>query len=339
MPNSIEQDVDLQALNTLAVPARAAHYAKLTDGQALPAILAEAAAAGWPVRVLGAGSNVVLANTHAGLTLHQCCQGIEQTGDSGDSVHLRVAAGENWHELVTWTIAHDVYGLENLALIPGTVGAAPVQNIGAYGVELAPFVAAVHCIDLASGESHILSPEQCQFGYRDSLFKHSAGAQLFIEAVEFRLSREARAVTHYPSLTRYLAQQDIVAPSPADIFDAVIAIRQARLPDPASIPNAGSFFKNPSLGEAELQTFLTQHAEVPHFPDGQGGYRLAAAWLIEQCGFKQRDAAVRVHPEHALVIINPQRQAASSIQALAAEIVAAVQARFGLVLEQEPRCV
>ncbi|MEP5765567.1 MAG: UDP-N-acetylmuramate dehydrogenase [Halieaceae bacterium] len=338
MANSIELAVDLQGFNTLAVPATAAHYVALTDSAALPEIIAEAGSRTWAIRVLGEGSNLVLGEHHPGLTIHQRCRGIEQIGESAGAVTLRVSAGENWHEFVNWCLDQGFYGLENLALIPGTVGAAPVQNIGAYGVEVAPFIDAVHCRDLRSAEAVSLTAVQCQFDYRDSLFKRVGREQQLIEAVDFILPRRAAPVTHYPSLAGLLQERQIDSPTPQQVFDAVVEIRQARLPDPAVVPNAGSFFKNPTLSEEELQAFLASFPEAPHFPDGKGRYRLAAAWMIEACGFKRLDSAVRVHPEHALVIINPERRPATAILELAQEIVTAVRTRFAIELEQEPRC-
>jgi UDP-N-acetylmuramate dehydrogenase len=333
----IQRDVPLQSLNTLATPAVAEYLAELKKAADLPLILEQARQSDWQVRVLGEGSNVVLADRVPGLLIRQACRGKSVVVEDDDSVSLAVAAGENWHEFVAWCLQQGYYGLENLALIPGTVGAAPVQNIGAYGVEVDRFVASVQCRDLRTGEQSILRARDCEFGYRDSVFKHRLRDRVIIEVVRFRLPKIPSPNYDYPVLSQWLLEHECHNPSPQQLFDTVTAIRRSRLPDPAETPNAGSFFKNPIVDATRLQTLLADYPELPHYGDGPN-YKLAAAWLIEQCGFKQRvDCPVRVHPQHALVIINPQRRSASEIEAFAAEIVGAVEQRFELHLEQEPR--
>jgi UDP-N-acetylmuramate dehydrogenase len=254
-----------------------------------------------------------------------------------DRVRLEIAAGENWHGFVSWCLDQGYFGLENLALIPGTVGAAPIQNIGAYGVEVSRFIETVQCRQLPSGKRLVLTAEECEFDYRYSIFKRQWRDRALIESVTFCLPRSPDPVIHYPTLRRWLADRDCAEPSPREVFAAVVAIRTARLPDPAKVPNAGSFFKNPRVSDIALETLQASHPDVPHFVDERGGYKLPAAWLIEQCGFKERDGAVRVDADHALVIINPERRPASAIAALARQIETAVAERFGIRLEQEPR--
>ena len=333
----IQRDVPLQSLNTLATPAVAEYLVELEKAADLPLLLEQARQSDWQVRVLGEGSNVVLADRIPGLLIRQACRGKSLVEEDSGSVSLAVAAGENWHEFVDWCLQQGYYGLENLALIPGTVGAAPIQNIGAYGVAVGRFIASVQCRDLHTGEQSILLSRDCEFGYRDSVFKHRLRDRLIIEVVRFRLPTIPAPECDYPVLKRWLQEHASQNPSPRQLFEAVTAIRSSRLPDPAETPNAGSFFKNPIVDADRLQSLLADYPDLPHYADGLD-YKLAAAWLIEQCGFKQRlDGPVRVHPQHALVIINPQRRSANDIERFAGDIVEAVAQRFGLRLEQEPR--
>lgn len=337
MTLAVQERVELQALNTLAVPAVAEYFAELTEPAQLDEVLAEARDRQWRVTVLGEGSNVVLAETLSGLTLVQRCRGISVLEQEADAVCLQVAAGENWHGFVSWCLDRDYFGLENLALIPGTVGAAPIQNIGAYGVEVGRFVERVHCRELPSGTPLVLTREECEFDYRNSIFKRKWQDRALIESVTFRLPLTPSPVTGYPTLARWLEEHGDGDPTPRQVFDGVVTIRRSRLPDPGDIPNVGSFFKNPRISGRALGQLQADWPELPHYADERGGHKLPAAWLIEQCGFKQRDAAVRVHAEHALVIVNPERRPAPEILELAEAIADAVHQRFGILLEQEPR--
>lgn len=335
----ISHNVRLDTLNTLAVPATVERYARLEQPSQLDALLAEAGEG--PVRVLGSGSNLVLGTELDGLLIRQCHRGIEVLREDETVVHLRVAGGGNWHEFVAWCLQRGYFGLENLALIPGTVGAAPIQNIGAYGVEVKQFVTRVHCRHLDTGGSEQLDREACAFAYRDSIFKHALRDRVLVEAVDFALPRRPQPVHEYPVLARALAERGLLRPSPVEIFDTVVALRRQRLPDPVVLPNAGSFFKNPLVDAKHLRELQQhhQHQQIVAFADkdNPGWHKLAAAWLIEQCGFRQRADDVRVHPDHALVIINPARLSGERIRRFAGEIVSAVEQRFGLRLEQEPR--
>ncbi len=328
--------VDLLPLNTLRVPAMAEHFAEVTMASQLPGLLAHARANHWPLTVLGEGSNVVLGDFLPGLVLAIRSKGITVLDDGDTHVRIQVAAGENWHMFVRWCLQRGYFGLENLALIPGSVGAAPIQNIGAYGVEVGRFVESVQCRLLPSGEQRELNREDCAFGYRDSVFKRELSDVALIVSVIFVLPKIPRPVTTYPSLANYLEAHEIAGPTAQQVFDAVVDIRSNRLPDPEALPNVGSFFKNPVLGEEQFQGLLERFPAMPHYED-PAGHKLPAAWLIEQCGFKQRGGAVRVHAEHALVIINPEQRPAREISALAREITDEVRARFGILLEPEPR--
>lgn len=328
--------VALQDFNTLRVPAMADHFVELTIPSQVKPLLAHARSNRWPITVLGEGSNVVLGDRIPGLVILQRTKGITVLEEDEDRARVQVAAGENWHAFVRWCLERGLFGLENLALIPGTVGAAPIQNVGAYGVEVGGFIEQVRGRVLPTGEVVELDRDACEFGYRDSVFKGELANDILIESVIFDLPKTPAPVCDYPSLADYLDRHGVTAPTPQEVFDAVVEIRSNRLPDPAQVPNAGSFFKNPVLDDAGLDALLEANPDAPHYGDAIG-HKVPAAWLIEQCGFKQRDGAVCVHADHALVIINPQERPAREIAALAREIVAEVQGRFGILLEQEPR--
>ncbi len=328
--------VDLLALNTLRVPAMAEHFAEVKMASQLEGLLAHARANRWPITVLGEGSNVVLGDLLPGLVLAMRCKGISVLEEDVSQARIQVAAGENWHMFVRWCLERGYYGLENLALIPGSVGAAPIQNIGAYGVEVGHFIETVQCRLLPQGEHHSLSRDDCAFGYRDSVFKQGLRDAALIESVTFLLPKTESPVTHYPSLASYLDLHEISKPSAQQVFEAVVDIRSSRLPDPQTLPNVGSFFKNPVLDDEQFEALAERYPDMPHYDD-PAGHKLPAAWLIEQCGFKQLNGPVRVHAEHALVIINPEQRPAREITALAREITDTVASRFGILLETEPR--
>ncbi len=324
--------------NTLALPAAAEALAVVTGEGELLAALEWAGQRRLPVVPLGGGSNVVFAGDLPGLALCVANRGIEVLEQSREQVLLRVAAGENWHALVEWCLRRGYHGLENLALIPGTAGAAPIQNIGAYGVELSRFLVRVHAVEIGSGRRRTLSLEECEPGYRDSVFKRRLRDQLVIDALELRLSRAPIVAVDYAALADCLTRRGIDEPRPRDVFDAVVAIRRGRLPDPATEPNAGSFFKNPVLSSQDALDLSAQWPGLPVYPQGEGQAKLPAAWLIEQCGWKgYRQGGVGVHPEHALVIVHYGGADGAAVLALARRIADSVAGRFGVVLEIEPR--
>jgi UDP-N-acetylmuramate dehydrogenase len=328
----------LQSCNTLALEARADAMARVADKEQLLAALAWATEHGLPVIPLGEGSNIVFAGDQRALVLRVETRGIEVLDDSADHTLLRVAAGENWHCLVRQTLRQGCYGLENLALIPGTVGAAPIQNIGAYGVELASFVVTVHCLNIADGSSLSLSAAECRFGYRDSVFKRDLRDRLVITEVDLRLSRRSSPRLDYPALAQAVERQQLAEVTPEDVYRAVVSIRRSKLPDPVREPNAGSFFKNPTIEEGLARELSKQFPGMPVYPQPGGRAKLAAGWLIEQCGWKgYRQDRLGVHPEHALVIVNYGNNSGTRLLALADEIAHSVQARFGIALETEPR--
>jgi UDP-N-acetylmuramate dehydrogenase len=333
----IERDVSLKPFNTLALQAKASALVAVRNDDELAQALIWARAQDMPVVPLGQGSNVVLAGDIEALVVIQQERGISIVDEDDSSVQLRVCAGENWHQLVCWALAQGYHGLENLALIPGTVGAAPIQNIGAYGVELDRFIVAVHAVTIADGEPVTLERAACEFAYRDSIFKHQLKDTLVITAVDFRLSKQPVADTSYPALANYLSEHALEQ-TPQAIFDAVVAIRSSRLPDPATTPNAGSFFKNPIIAYERSAYLGTRFPGIPRYPQADGRAKLAAAWMIDHCGWKgvSREG-VGVHPAHALVLVNQGSDSGAVLLALAGDIQKSVAETFGYVLEIEPR--
>ncbi len=328
---------DLRALNTLHLPARAARLQPVEDAADLPALTAAVADRGEPLLVLGGGSNIVFAGDFAGTVLHMRTRGIELLAQEGDTVQVAVAAGEPWHDWVDSALERGWYGLENLALIPGTVGAAPVQNIGAYGIELVDRLQAVEAWDLEARQWLRLSAAECEMGYRDSVFKRRLAGRAVITRVIFRLSTVPDLRAQYADLQRELAARGITAPTPRDVFDAVCAIRRAKLPDPAQIGNAGSFFRNPVLDAADAARLLAAHPDAPHYPAAGGAVKFAAAWFIDRGGWKGvRRGDAGVHERQALVLVNHGQATAAELLALARDIQADVRARYGVAIEPEP---
>lgn len=328
----------LQSFNTLALQAQATALLQVERDEQLPEAFSWASEQGLPVIPLGEGSNIVLAGDLHALLLRLDTRGIRIMRETTDAVVLRVAAGESWHALVRWSLARGYYGLENLALIPGTVGAAPIQNIGAYGVELAPFIEAVHGLTSADGKPFTLSAAECEFGYRDSIFKRQLRDQRIITAVDLALSRVPRIQAEYPALRQQLAESPAASSTPQDVYEAVVSIRSSKLPDPARVPNAGSFFKNPVIGAERAAELAVQFPKLPRYAQPGDRVKLAAAWMIEFCGWKgYQSGGLGVHPEHALVMVNYGCDSGAQLLEMAAMIAKSVRDTFGVALEIEPR--
>ncbi|WP_338771879.1 UDP-N-acetylmuramate dehydrogenase [Massilia sp. METH4] len=334
---TLQHDFSLRDLNTFGIDARARHYVRITSAGQLATILGDPALAALPRLVLGGGSNLLLTGDFDGLVLHMANTGREILGETAEHVLVRAAAGENWHGFVEWTLAQGLGGLENLALIPGTVGAAPIQNIGAYGLETKDVFHSLTAFDPATGATIVLDGAACRFAYRDSIFKHPEGRHLVINDVTFALPRAWRPSLRYAELANALAEGGIAAPSARQVADAVIAIRRRKLPDPAEIGNAGSFFKNPVVGAAQCAALLERFPALVHHRQDDGTEKLAAGWLIDQCGWKgKRLGAAGVYPKQALVLVNHGGATGADVQRLARAIQADVQARYGVLLEPEP---
>lgn len=338
MPASFRllQPADLRPRNTFGVAASARRLVEVDDIAALPQALQ--GLGGTRPLVMGGGSNLLFAgDADDVLAIADTRRSV--VSDDGERVVVRAAAGADWHGFVLWTLAQDLGGLENLALIPGTVGAAPIQNIGAYGVEVGERVVAVEAFDQDTGRVVRLDAAACGFAYRDSVFKR-APERWIVTAVEFELQRFALPVLDYAGLRDTLAARGITAPRPLDIAEAVIDIRRSKLPDPAVIGNAGSFFKNPIVPAAQAAALVAAHAGIPVFAVDAGLRKLSAAWLIDRCGWKgHRDGDAGVAAGHALVLVNHGDARGDELLGLARRIAASVQMRFGVGLEPEPRIV
>ena len=335
-PAADVRGAELTGFNTFGLRARAARLVYVSDADHARALVNEADWARTPRLVLGGGSNVVLTGDFAGTVLKVDLPGRRLLRTEADAWIVEAGAGENWHDFVRWTLAQGWPGLENLSLIPGTVGAAPIQNIGAYGLEIVDRFDSLDAIDLDTGACRSFHAHDCAFGYRDSVFKRQPGKWL-VTAVRFRLPRPWQPVTRYADVARELEARGIGAPSALDISDAVIAIRRRKLPDPAEIGNAGSFFKNPVVAAEACARLLAAHPAMPHYPQPDGGEKLAAGWLIEQAGWKGRDLGpVGCYERQALVLINRGGATGGDVRRIAQAIIADVEARFGVRLEPEP---
>jgi UDP-N-acetylmuramate dehydrogenase len=334
---TIEHNISLRHLNTFGVEANARAYLKLTDVAQLHAIRSDSQLNALPRLILGGGSNLLLTADFEGMVIHVDLRGIEVVGTDDKASYVRAAAGENWHQFVQWTLAQGYAGLENLSLIPGSVGAAPIQNIGAYGVEVKDLIHSVTTFDFASGDIVTLDNAQCAFAYRDSIFKHALRERAVILDVTFALPKDWQANMRYADVAQELQARAIEQPSARDISDAVIAIRQRKLPDPAVIGNAGSFFKNPLVTAARRDALLQQYPQLVSYAQADGSYKLAAGWLIDQCGWKGRSlGAAGVYEKQALVLINRGGASGQEIWQLAQAIQKDVLDRFGVTLEPEP---
>jgi UDP-N-acetylmuramate dehydrogenase len=335
----IEHHACLKRFNTFGVAARARRLIHLKALADLPHALEALAGQDQEPLILGGGSNLLLAGDLDATVLRIDLRGrqvIEQPIMPGEAI-VEAAAGEPWHEFVLWTLEQGLYGLENLALIPGTVGASPLQNIGAYGVEMRDHFESLDAVHLDSGEIRRFTAADCGFGYRDSVFRRAESRWLILW-VRFRLCRTPRLHLDYPDLRDRIVAD---AATPHAVSEAVIAIRRSKLPDPAVLGNAGSFFRNPVLPAAEVEALKARHPGLPAHPaDQPGRSKLAAGWLIEQCGWKgHRAGDAGVHERHALVLVNHGNASGAQILALAHAIQRSVHQRFGIRLEPEPKIV
>lgn len=327
-------DFDLQRHNTFGLPARARFGTTMSQADDLAPLLAEARAKGLPLRILGGGSNVVLRPYFDGIIALMGIVGRDILGQHGEHMLVRFGAGENWHEIVDWTIAQGLPGLENLASIPGTVGAAPIQNIGAYGLELVDRFHALEAFDTVEGTPVTFDRDACQFAYRQSFFKRTPGRYV-VTSVTLAFPNEWKPNLAYPGLSDIPADADA-----RTIMDRVVAVRASKLPDWRVTGNAGSFFHNPIVDASLADAVQAEFPQAPRYPAGQGLAKLSAAWLIERAGFKgHRHGHAGVSPNHALVVINHGGATQAEISELAGMIVDAVKARFGITLVQEPELI
>ena len=329
------QDVSLQPHNTFGLEARARHWITITATEQLQELLRDPTYQSVPKLVLGGGSNVLFTQDFAGLLIKIAIPGISVVKEDDDEVYVRSGAGVGWHELVMHCIERGYGGIENLSLIPGTVGAAPMQNIGAYGVEIKDVFSSLEAVEIATGNRHTFELADCQFGYRSSVFKHERKGQYIITSVTLRLRKQPVLNTSYGAIAETLARKHIHAPTIRDVSEAVIDIRRSKLPDPQQIGNAGSFFKNPVIPRAQYEALLTDYPTMPGYPTEQA-VKVPAGWLIEQCGWKgKRVGNIGVHNQQALVLVHFGGGQGSALMTLAQDIKASVLKKFGIVIEPE----
>jgi len=336
---ALTEHASLAGRNTLRVAARARLLAELRDAAKLPELLDFPAVRHAPLLVLGEGSNLLLAGDFDGIVLAMETRGVqvnEPATRDGDVARIAVAAGERWDDFVRWSLGQGYAGLENLILIPGTVGAAPIQNIGAYGTEVAEFIESVEAWDTKEHCVVQLDRADCAFGYRDSLFKHQPGRHI-VTAVRFALPRSRELKLDYAGIREELARMGVERPAPFHVAEAVVRLRTRKLPDPAVIGNAGSFFKNPVVDAALAAALKQQHPELPVWPQADGRSKLSAAWLIEAAGLKgSRAGDAGISNRHALVLVNHGQASGAELWAFAQGVIAGVAAKFGVRLEPEP---
>jgi UDP-N-acetylmuramate dehydrogenase len=336
---NIQEQVSLRPYNTLAVDVRARFFVAVNTLEQLHEALLWAEQRETAVFLLGGGSNLVLTTDLEMLVIHLQLRGIKLLNEDADCALIEVQAGENWHAFVQWSLAQGFSGLENLSLIPGNVGAAPVQNIGAYGVELKDHLESVLVFDRQTGQTQRLSNDQCQFAYRDSLFKREPGRRVILSVI-FKLSKQAVLHLDYGHLRSYLADQQIAQPTAQDVSRAVCAIRAEKLPDPKQLANAGSFFKNPVVSTEHAQQLQKTYPHIVSFVQADGQVKLAAGWLIEQAGWKGvRQGDAGVHAKQALVLVNYGSASGQQILELAAQIQADIRQRYGVELDIEPNVI
>ncbi|MFO8046770.1 MAG: UDP-N-acetylmuramate dehydrogenase [Halomonas sp.] len=330
----LTREHDLTADNTLGLPCVAEHFAAPDSLAELHAALAEARAHGWPLTLLGGGSNLILPERLTGLVIRLAMDRWWIEEGEGETVRVHAEAGVIWHQLVMALAERGLWGTENLALIPGHCGAAPIQNIGAYGVELGDVLEALQVVDLTDGRAAWMTSEECAFGYRDSVFKGRLAGRVVITRLVVKLSRLAVPRLGYGNLAARVG----VSPGPLEVAEAVCAIRRNKLPDPARLANAGSFFKNPLVSGKQAERLLAEHPTMPHFPQPDGRVKLAAGWLIDQCGLRGlREGHFGVHDRQALVLVHFGGGSAGGLLAFADRVTDTVRERFGVLLEREPR--
>ena len=331
----IQENISLKPFTTFGIDKKAKFFTTVETLDELKAALLAAKEKQLPVFILGGGSNILLTRDIEGLVIKLEIKGIHLVKEEGDQLWVEVGAGEMWHEVVLHSIAEDWAGLENLSLIPGTVGASPMQNIGAYGVEIKDVFDSLQAMHRETLEMQSFDAEACRFGYRESVFKQTFKDQYVITSVTFRLSKTPTFHLEYGAIREVLAANGIDQPSIRAISDAVIQIRQSKLPDPKEIGNAGSFFKNPTIPNAQFDALKASYPSIPGYPSAEG-VKVAAGWLIEQTGWKgKRIGEVGVHAKQALVLVNYGGGTGEEIKKLSEQIQASVYDKFGVQLQAE----
>jgi len=332
----MQHNVSLRTLNTFGLESRAQYFEEVRTVKELLAILTDTSLEKIPKFILGGGSNILLIRNIDALVIKMSIKGIKKIKEDENYITLHAGAGEAWHDFVMYCVDNGYAGVENLSLIPGTVGAAPMQNIGAYGVEIRDVVETVEAISTETGEARIFSREECHFGYRESIFKHELKGKYIITGVTFQLNKIPVYHVEYGDIQKTLAEMGVKTPSIKAVSDAVIFIRKSKLPDPAEIGNAGSFFKNPEIPQKQFDALKNYYPALPGYPATPTFVKVPAGWLIEQAGWKGfRDGAIGVHARQALVLVNYGGGEGEQIRLLSQKIQDSVEEKFGIRLSAE----
>ncbi|PKK36130.1 UDP-N-acetylenolpyruvoylglucosamine reductase [Siphonobacter sp. SORGH_AS_0500] len=332
----IQEYISLKPYTTFGIEATARYFVEVNSLESLRQVLAEPAFAATEKLILGGGSNVLLTKDFDGLVIRMAITGISVSAEDELYTYVRAGAGVVWHELVLESLEKGLSGLENLSLIPGSVGASPMQNIGAYGVEIKDVFHSLEAIDRQTGELRIFSHQECQFGYRESVFKHELKNQFVIVAVTFKLSKTPHYQISYGDIQKTLEARGVTELSSKAISEAVIEIRRSKLPDPAELGNAGSFFKNPEIPAGQYEALKSRFPNIPGYLTTPGQIKVPAGWLIEQAGWKgYREGSVGVHAKQALVLVNYGQGTGPEIKALSEKVQASVLEKYGIQLSAE----
>jgi UDP-N-acetylmuramate dehydrogenase len=330
----VEKNSSLKSYNTFGIDVRATYFSRFSTTEELSTLFQEYKS--YPFLIIGGGSNLLLTKDFDGIVLKNEILGKNILEETTDSVLVKIGGGENWHEFVLWAVENNFGGIENLSLIPGSVGASPMQNIGAYGVEINDVFDHLVAYHIETGETHRFSLEECQFGYRESVFKRALKNQYVITEVCFRLEINRKVNTTYGAIEQELQKMGISSPTIRDVSNAVIAIRQSKLPNPAELGNAGSFFKNPIVDPSIADAILEKFPTAPVYSAENGKKKLAAGWLIEQAGWKGKTVGTcGVHKLQALVLVNYGGSTGSQVYDLSSSIISDIQEKFGVTLERE----
>jgi UDP-N-acetylmuramate dehydrogenase len=332
---NIQHNFSLKKYNTFGIEAKAKQFVAVHNTEELKTILKQYQSE--PKFVLGGGSNMLLTQDIQALVIHIDLKGKKILKEDDDFVWVESQAGENWHEFVLWTIDQNFGGLENMSLIPGNVGTTPVQNIGAYGTEIKDTFVSCDAMNIATQQMKTFTKEECNFGYRESIFKHDVKDQFIITSVVFKLTKRNHKInTSYGDITKELEKQNVSIPTLKDVSNAVIAIRQSKLPDPKELGNSGSFFKNPIIPKAQYEKAHALHPEMPHYVVSEAEVKVPAGWLIERAGFKgKRFGDAGIHKNQALVLVNYGNATGQEILAVSKDIQATILKEFGIAIEAE----
>jgi UDP-N-acetylmuramate dehydrogenase len=337
----IEKNVNLKAYNTFGIEALAKYFCKISTEEQLTELLVSEVYKNERHLILGGGSNILFTKDFDGLIIKVDLKGIKQQGETDDTLDLNVKSGELWHDLVLYCVQHTLGGIENLSLIPGTVGAAPIQNIGAYGIEIKEVIQKVEAINLLTGKRKSFTNAECMFGYRESIFKQELKEKYFISSVTLTVTKKNHLLnTRYGAIQDTLKAMQVSEPTIKTVSDAVIHIRKTKLPDPGIIGNAGSFFKNPTITLSQYEKLKNLYLEIPGYPSVNQSVKVPAGWLIEQCGWKgKRINNIGVHTQQALVLVNYGNGSGTEIFELAKNILSSVKEKFGILLTPEVNVV